>query len=817
MTTPLYAQPLHQQAYQLISASQLVDAHDLLIGALEQDQSNPETWQLLGLIAAVQHDLETAITLLEQSATLDGRNVLTLKLLGQLALEAGQPEAAVSWLTRARRAAPDDPEARAALACAYAEAGETERAKRLFASSEPGEPAANVDILFNKALFAEQQREWAEARQLLAKVLEIAPGHAKARSEMVRVLNELREHSLAADYLRLAVAAEPGDESLRIALAESLFQIQDYGAYRDEILRIATGDWSDTDLLVRALYLLGQLHAKEDRLAEAEQHFDAAVRLAPLNPEVRIAAANLLLRMGKADLAFAGFVAAHTAAGPDTPSGLQAAVGIARCAYASGAPAIANAFLAENLPQEPEKRHDTLQALAGALMNEGRLAEAETHLRQIIAERPERQRAHELLAQALIDQGKDGEAYELLGEALKRFPRSYYLHFELSVAALRVGEYGVGLRSARRALRLGGKAFEARGNLAVLFAESGQPARALRLYEALCNEPREDANARQMRLNHSIALMARGQGRAGLQAYAIRHRIFEHYKRYENPIAAPEHPSFAGQRVLVVAEQGIGDEILFLQFLPDLIAEGAEITVECAPKLLPLFRRSFPQVTFLPRRPPVHPGLKASFDWQIAAGDLMIRHYLQHDAFRLPRGGFLRPDPSRVGYWKQRLAGLRTGERTLNVGIAWRSKLQTGRRKQFWPPLDEWLPLMKTGNLNWVVLQYDHNPEELAQLAAQGVRLHCFAEIDQFDDVDEVAALARALDLVVSAPVSVPMLSAAVGTPAWVFQPRFEWSLFGTRRLPVMPGIRPFIRGYHQSWAEPVEAMRTALERRLSS
>jgi hypothetical protein len=278
-----------------------------------------------------------------------------------------------------------------------------------------------------------------------------------------------------------------------------------------------------------------------------------------------------------------------------------------------------------------------------------------------------------------------------------------------------------------------------------------------------------------------------------------------------------KHPSFAGKKVLVICEQGIGDEILFVQFVPQLLEEGARsITVEVSQKLLPLFRRSYPQIVFIARQKQGHVLFKDDFDCQIVMGDLMQRHFRKHGRVDVPRKPFLIPDAQRVAWWKRRLDALRTDERKLNVGIAWRSSLQTGRRKQFWPPIEQWERIMRHDKVNWITLQYDYKTEELESLREQGVALHTFPEIDQFDDIDEVAALTRSLDLVVSAPVSVPMIAGAVGTPAWAFEPRFEWSMFGSQRIPIMPYMRPFIRGYRESWESTVNRLIAALDNRLS-
>lgn len=811
-----YHNAIHRAAYDLICNSLLVDAHELLIEYLQAEENNDETWQLLGMIAAVQNDGETADTLLKQAHQLNPENTLTLKLLGQIAIERNDSAKAIQWFNRAKTLAPDDKEIDAALALAYSAGGKTKKASAFFAQSA-AEGEQRPEFLFNAALFCANEGRFEEARGLFAKLLEIEPQHLNARIQLINVLQRMDRKAEAVDILRSAVALEPESESLLIELAEALFEHRK-DDNRDEVVALATRNWHDQDCLVRSLYLLAKLNEHETQHAEAERHFEAATKLAPMNPMVRLGAGEYFLSRLNFALAFTNFIAAHGCASDDEDIRIEAMLGVVRCAYRSGAPELGEAFLAEHLEAESDKvRHKRLLKLASSLIQDKQLAAAEKHLRTIVDEDPENRPAHEFLAQALNDQDKTDEAFDFLIEAVKRFPRSYYLHFQLSVACMRIGEYETGIRHIRRALRLKKHNYEARGNLAVLLAESGQPSRALSIYNQLFEEDPEHHYADQLRMNRSITLMARGRTEEGLNEYKIRHRLYKNRERHAYENVDGDYPSFAGKKVLVICEQGIGDEILFAQFVPQLIDEGASsVTVEVSQKLLPLFRRSFPNIVFVPRQKQGHVLFKDAFDCQIVMGDLMLRHFRKHGTIDVPRRPFLVPDAQRVAWWRQRLDALRTDERKLNIGIAWRSSLQTGRRKQFWPPIEQWERIMRHEGVNWITLQYDYKNDELDRLREQGAKLHTFPEVDQFDDIDEVAALTRSLDLVVSAPVSVPMIAGAVGTPAWAFEPRFEWSLFGSRRIPIMPYMRPFIRGYRESWETTVDRLLAALDHRLS-
>ena len=75
--------------------------------------------------------------------------------------------------------------------------------------------------------------------------------------------------------------------------------------------------------------------------------------------------------------------------------------------------------------------------------------------------------------------------------------------------------------------------------------------------------------------------------------------------------------SLEGKRILVFGEQGIGDEIMFASCLPDVINAAASCVIACTPRLIPLFRRSFPSAQVVSRD---HLPAVEGVDWQAAAG-----------------------------------------------------------------------------------------------------------------------------------------------------------------------------------------------------
>jgi ADP-heptose:LPS heptosyltransferase len=144
-------------------------------------------------------------------------------------------------------------------------------------------------------------------------------------------------------------------------------------------------------------------------------------------------------------------------------------------------------------------------------------------------------------------------------------------------------------------------------------------------------------------------------------------------------------------------------------------------------------------------------------------------------------GGYLKADPAAVDRWRLRLAAL-GGEGPV-VGLCWRSMMRGSVRSAYYATLAEMLPLLRLRGFRFVCLQYDGCAEELDVLRRDhGIDLWRPADLDQREDLDGVAALISAMDLVISTATSVCVLAAAVGCPTIRLAPAF-YSILDDRDL----------------------------------
>jgi len=267
--------------------------------------------------------------------------------------------------------------------------------------------------------------------------------------------------------------------------------------------------------------------------------------------------------------------------------------------------------------------------------------------------------------------------------------------------------------------------------------------------------------------------------------------------------------SLAGRRLLFWGEQGVGDEMIFAGMIPELTAAAAHCIVECEPRLVPLFARSFPAVQAVPCTNPPHPAT-ATADLQIPAGS--AARWLRPSLERFPRSfpwglGYLRACPRRVAHWRERLAELGPGPR---IGICWRSSLTSGLRSLQCTDLSQWDSVLAAPGVHFVSLQYDDCRAELEQARDRlGVAIHTWPDIDLKQQLDEVAALTTALDLVVTVGTAVACMAGALGVPVWQLTLTSAgdcWTM-GQHYCPWFPSMRLYERAWDQSWEQVLERL----------
>lgn len=427
------------------------------------------------------------------------------------------------------------------------------------------------------------------------------------------------------------------------------------------------------------------------------------------------------------------------------------------------------------------------QAMGEALMHYADHALAESHLKRAIALGLRNQRLLKSLSKTLNKQDKYNEAKPLQEECQERWPSDINLA-HVAIAHYHTCEYPQALAALDR---LQADDLVTRLGLQAVYAQtliySGRIDEALVILDELVKERGSSHNLRATRA--AVHLMVEDFA-PGWDGYRYRQLGLRSFRVL--PIPEWQGEDLAGKTIVVLAEQGLGDQIMFASCLPDLLAlKPARVVVEAINRVAKTLERSFPECEFIAT------NQGKDLDWlrRIQGADCFVplgelpRHFRRNLA-SFPRRAYLRPDAERVRYWRTRLESLGPGP---YLGTSWRGGTELTRTAIRTLSPDLLQPLTSALPAQWISLQYGKVQDELAIATTAGVRLTHWPEA--IADLDEFAALTAALDGVFTVCNTTVHYAGAVGQRVWVLAPH-------------VPEWRYGLRNSHMPWYSTVEVLR---------
>ncbi len=255
-----------------------------------------------------------------------------------------------------------------------------------------------------------------------------------------------------------------------------------------------------------------------------------------------------------------------------------------------------------------------------------------------------------------------------------------------------------------------------------------------------------------------------------------------------------------GKKILIWSEQGIGDEIMFANTLPDIVRDSAGVIIECNDRLVPIFERSFEGVTAVARQEPPDPRIEhADTDYQMPIGSICKIYRQSVEDFPPELSGYLKADPDLTAEIRERYDALGP---SMKVGICWRSGNPiVGAERSV--PLEFWDELLGMTGCHFINLQYGEVDQDLAGVFERtGVEVFKDEAVDPLTSAEDWFAQIAALDHVISVDNSTIQVSGSLGIPTWTLLSKVpEWR-FGLNRLDHLwhPSIRIFRQHKKGEW-----------------
>jgi tetratricopeptide (TPR) repeat protein len=412
-------------------------------------------------------------------------------------------------------------------------------------------------------------------------------------------------------------------------------------------------------------------------------------------------------------------------------------------------------------------------------------------------------------------------AIEVLKEAIGANPEVAMLWNTLATVVIAGGDTAAAMPFLEEAVRLEPDFAKARYTRAMARLEFADIDGALDDCDRAMASAQLESDLAMMRFARAQMLLVGGRIVEGWDAYETRFAPqFAGRASFvvNRPVWTPE-ADLAGKSMLIIGEQGLGDEVMFANYLPDLIAAlgpAGRLSVALEPRLVPLFQRSYPMVEFSAHASYKLDGYnlriapdvdEAAFDLWTPLASPLRRFRPSVDTFPAHEG-YLTPDPDRIAHWRTALGEL-PGRK---VGILWKSLKLDGARLREFSPFERWRPVLEVPGVSFVNLQYGECEDELAHAReAFGVDIWRPPGIDLKDDLDDLAALCCALDLVLGPANATTNIAGACGAPVWLISTPVAWPKLGTDHYPWYPATRVFATHAFGQWAGVMSEIASAL------
>jgi tetratricopeptide (TPR) repeat protein len=606
-------------------------------------------------------------------------------------------------------------------------------------------PAASIPGWFSGALAYQRAGRTAEAERTCRQILSVDPGHAQTLHLLGLIEHQRGRSDDAIQHIRMAITRDGRDPAFH--------------------------------------HNLGNILRAQDRPAEALTCYEHAIALAPGSVDTLYNLGNICHDLGRTERAIAFFERALRL----RPDAIELYNNLGTALQSVGRLDEAITCYRNALARRPDTV-ETLDNLAGALQARGQLDEAQLCYERALALRPKRVESHIGLGVVLRAQGRLEEAVVRYQRALALAPEHPETHNNLGVALVDLGRLDEAITHHERALGVQPAGAEMHYNLGSALQRQGRYAEALACYgRALALKP----NYARAHLNRSLVLLLTGKLDEGWPEYEWRFAVNGYHRNFDPPQWSGK--PLLGQSILVHAEQGFGDTLQFIRFVPAIAERGASVVLEVPASLVRLARTV------------------AGASQVVAAGDPLPAFDCHCPLLSLPR--ILKTNlgtiPNAVPYlgvpaeaeavWAERVATAHG----LKVGIAWAGTTQGA--------IDLRLlrPMWDIAGVSWFSLQVGAESRGLSSL--DGVKIVDLAP--WLADFAETAAAIRQLDLVISVDTSVAHLAGALGRQTWVLLPHVpDWRwLLDRDDSPWYPTARLFRRRKADDWPDMAREIAAAL------
>ncbi|QZZ21194.1 tetratricopeptide repeat protein [Leptothermofonsia sichuanensis E412] len=730
---------------------------------LEHQPDSVDALNLLGALVYQQGRFQEAVACFEQVLILQPDNPDSYNSMGVVLKGQGRAEEAVSYYRQALELRPEHPEVHNNLGNALRQVGGLEEAIAAYEQAlalRPNYPEAHNNL----GVALKDQGRLEDALSHLQTAIALKPNYPEAYQGLGSALQRLGRLEEAAQAFQQALALKP-----------------DYP---------------------EACNSLGNLLQQQGRFEEAVVQHQQAITLRPNYPEAHHSLANAFQQQGRLEEAIAQYEQA-LALRPDYP---EACSNLGNAFQEQGKvdQAIAQYRRALELRPDFAEAHSNLGA---ALKEQRKIEEAIAHFQEAIALRPDYPEVHNNLGNLYQEQGRVAEAIASYRTALEIKPDFAEIHSNLGNILQQEGQFEEAFQHFHRAIELQPNYAGAYNNLGIALRNTGQVQAAFEAYEkAIAADPNFVEAHWNKALNHLLI----GEFQPGFAGYEWRFR-WSRFQQQSPPRPYPQPrwdgSPLEGKTIFLYAEQGMGDTIQFIRYVPLVARQGGQVIVECHPPLVDLLRTVAGITQIIPYGSPVPP-----FD--IHASLMSLPHILGTTLDTIPAHvPYINAPDQDPAILPQSLFS-RSSSPCLKIGIVWSGNPENPYNRARTVSLKYLLPLAELPGIQLYSLQKEPSTEDI----------QCLQRHPEIQDLRGLltsfvttASIIRQLDLILSVDTAVTHLAGALGKPVWLllpFAPDWRWML-EREDSPWYPTMRLFRQPSFGAWESVLVRVREELEKEV--
>ncbi|MFQ5686345.1 MAG: tetratricopeptide repeat protein, partial [Candidatus Scalindua sp.] len=446
---------------------------------------------------------------------------------------------------------------------------------------------------------------------------------------------------------------------------------------------------------------------------------------------------------------------------------------------------------------------DAHNNLGAVRQEQHKLDEAIVSYRHAISLKPDYAEAHNNLGTALKEQNKPDEAVSSYRHAISLKPDYAEAHYNLGGTFSEQGKLDEAMKCYKQAISLKPDYAEAHINLGNALLEQDKLDEAMKCYKQAISLKPDYAEAH---FNKSLALLLTGNFEDGWAEYEWRLRKKDRTDCTSHIFQQPQWDGkpLNGRSILIQAEQGFGDTIQFVRYLPMVQANGGHVIFECQKNLIRLLRDCTGIDDIVELTSTSTPGAQSDFYALLLSLPGIFGTTLNTIPSNIP---YITIDSRLKAQWKMQLIH----DNDFKIGIVWAGNSENKKiyhKKSC--TLNNFATISEIPGLSFYNLQKGPASVEVNH-PPKGMKIINLG--DELNDFADTAALIANLDMVISVDTAVAHLAGAIGKPVWTLihsTPDWRW-LLNRDDSPWYPGMRLFRQTQPNNWAEVFEQVKKAL------